>query len=465
MLNGQRPHVDFYSNLGVLTYVPTLVSLWLAHGTAWAFGYGQAITALGVGLWSYMLARNRFTDASLVLLCLAMTLFTAAPSSIGWLVLKIGPATTYNRLGYALIVLILIEAVSVNQRVGPRNEFVGGLSSGCVLGTLLFLKITYCAAGIFLLLALIPCRPQTRDRCIGIALGSSLIVGVLLSYLRFALGPMIKDLLMVAGAKRVHLEAYMLDEIFQQAGLVLVFSIGAGLCLMRQNRNDRAKVILTAGVLVSVVGLLLIFSNTEEAGFPLGGLWAIIVLNECTVSVPTKTAQRDYLQVSVVAFGFVLAAGTALSGALSIGAGLAGRIHYPNRVQSLDSPVLRGFLIAGDERWYTDFVNDGLALIRKFQQPNDSVMALDFANPFSFALGMKPARGGTTVLNYQTTFGDVSRPSGDALLGSASLVMLPKTFSDGSLYLSIDRLYGPYLDAHFVLIAESNSWKLYRRHR
>src|SRR5947209_18349739 len=32
MMNGQRPHIDFYSHLGVLTYAPTVLGLWLSRG-------------------------------------------------------------------------------------------------------------------------------------------------------------------------------------------------------------------------------------------------------------------------------------------------------------------------------------------------------------------------------------------------------------------------------------------------
>jgi hypothetical protein len=124
--------------------------------------------------------------------------------------------------------------------------------------------------------------------------------------------------------------------------------------------------------------------------------------------------------------------------------------------------VLSGFSVAGDERWYADFVNDGFALIRRFRGPEDTVMCLDFTNPFSYGLRMKPAPGGTTVLRYQTNFKDDSRPSAGALFGSAKLVMLPKFFSDGSLAGSVERLYGSSLDAQFELIGESTSWKLYR---
>jgi len=76
---------------------------------------------------------------------------------------------------------------------------------------------------------------------------------------------------------------------------------------------------------------------------------------------------------------------------------------------------------------------------------------------------MKPAPGGTTVLQYQTTFSDRFRPSAAFLFGSADLVALPKKFSDGSLDVVIERFYGPYLRSHFREIGESRDWRLFYR--
>ena len=52
-----------------------------------------------------MLGRKRLVDVPLALMCLAVTLMAMAPFALGF-PLKMGPATTYNRLGYALIALV-----------------------------------------------------------------------------------------------------------------------------------------------------------------------------------------------------------------------------------------------------------------------------------------------------------------------------------------------------------------------
>ena len=77
---------------------------------------------------------------------------------------------------------------------------------------------------------------------------------------------------------------------------------------------------------------------------------------------------------------------------------MAGRIYIPQRVRALDSPILSGFLPAGDDFSYGEFVNDGLSLVAKYRRPGDTVMSLDFTNPFSYSLGNETgARGNNGV--------------------------------------------------------------------
>jgi hypothetical protein len=127
---------------------------------------------------------------------------------------------------------------------------------------------------------------------------------------------------------------------------------------------------------------------------------------------------------------------------------------------AFQADVLAGFRTY--ETHYVDLVNDGLRLLNQHRKADDTVMALDFSNPFSYALGMPPAPGGATTLHYRGNFSDAHHPAPERLFGLASLVMAPVVPSDQSLIFSIPRIYGPYLAAHFHLIGESPGWRLYR---
>src|ERR1700681_4846280 len=43
VINGQRPHVDFYTGLGPMTYLMTAAGMVIAGGNAAGLAYGQAI--------------------------------------------------------------------------------------------------------------------------------------------------------------------------------------------------------------------------------------------------------------------------------------------------------------------------------------------------------------------------------------------------------------------------------------
>ncbi len=465
MMNGQRPHIDFYSHVGVLTYVPTVAGLWLAHGTAWSFGYGQALAGLLLAAWAYLLGRDRMADVPLALMCVTVAFVSVAPFAPGYFVFKMGSGTTYNRFGYALISLLLLEAVCGPKGMRPRSDFWGGVSTGLILVTTLFLKITYFGVAALLIVVLLPCLTQKRARWIGMA--SALLVALLVfcGYFGFSMGPMVRDLTTIAGGKHIFFPKYMLDEIVQHAITAVALAGAVALLWLSKNSPGKALSAAIAGIAVAFCGMVLILGNSEQSGFPLLAFLAIILLNELVLVEPEHAFAPDYFQSSVLLLGSAFILGLLFSSAAGTVSALAGRVVVPRVYPPFRSPILSGFVPMGDDYLYTGFVNDGLDLVRKFRRPGDTIMSLDFTNPFSYGLGMKPAPGGTTVLQYNTTFNDRFRPSAKSLFGAAELVAVPKTFSDGSLEGNVERLYGPYLRSHFSLVGESASWLLYRRNR
>lgn len=434
LLNGQRPHIDFYSFIGVLAYAPTALAMLISHNGPNAFGYGQALQSLALGMWAYVLARKRIPGVPGVLFTLAITLLAATPFALGYAPLELSPATTYNRYGYAAIALIMLEAFAQRR----RSDFWGGVSTGSLLVILFFLKMSYFAGAVVLVAALVPCRVQTLQRWIGIGLGTAALTFPFCAYFSFQFTPMFRDLAMVAGAKRVHLRAYHFDSIFTDAAAIAGFGAVTALVLLSSQRARSARATLIATLAVCLTGLVLIFSNCEPHGLPLSLFFVLIAAGQFdfrTSGIPHLFRAVVLVWASVFALAVLTPSVLAFAYAASVKA---------------------------PDALYQAYVDDGLELLRHNRKPDDTVMSLDFTNPFSFALGMKPARGGTTALQFQTTFGEAHRPSAEWLFGSAKLVIVPKTFSDGSLQDSIPRLYGPYLNSHFKLVAESAQWRLYR---
>ena len=279
MISGQKPHSDFYSHLGFLTYAPTVAGLWIARGSAWGFGYGQALTGIILGIWAFVLGRKRLADLSLALMCIAVTLMTVAPFALGF-PLKVGPATTYNRLGYALIALCILEAIAKTSG-SSSVEFWGGFSSGCVVAISLFLKVTYFAAAGMLLVMLTPCRAQKRIRWAGVAAGFTATFLLCCAYLGFNLRPMLQDLITIGGGKHIHPGGYLVDEILQNAAVTLTFVVLAALLV--QSHGQSGSRVAWAGIVICSAGLALILGNSEESGFPLACFLAIVILDQLSL--------------------------------------------------------------------------------------------------------------------------------------------------------------------------------------
>ena len=216
--------------------------------------------------------------------------------------------------------------------------------------------------------------------------------------------------------------------------------------------------------MVAVAGALLIFGNQESSGTPLAAFLAIIIATR--VSAPSlKTSSSSSLFRAAVLFlcsGYVI--GSLVPNALGISKGLyAASIRTPHAPR-MEAPLLDGFVPVGADEAYTNYVNDGLRLLGKHRRSGETIMCLDFSDPFSYGLAIPPATGGATGIDYLSTFDDMHKQSAEQLFGHADLVMLPKIFTDAGLTDSIPRIYGSYLAAHFRPVSETPCcWRLYRR--
>ncbi|MDQ6678826.1 MAG: hypothetical protein M3Z09_16200 [Acidobacteriota bacterium] len=462
ILNGQIPHADFFDSLGPAAYLPTVAGLLLAGGKAEGFGCGQALCALSLGFWSYLISRDRLSDAGRLLFCLVVVSSAAAPFALGDSPFLISPATTYNRYGYAFTALILLEGIMEPKDKRAWAEMVGGVSTGAVLVLLLFLKITFFIGAALLVAVLAACRPQARVRWNAMLLGFVATMLLFSAYLRFDLRPMWQDFAMLAGAKHINPADYMIESILESAGLLFVFTVSAALFLLDQNRSKQARTALISGAAVCLAGLLFIFTSYERAGFPLQAILPILVVDLLTARIRVVSRLEKTFLFSILLWAGALILTSLVPNAVSLSYGVAHKIRINHRYEPMHSPALSRFIPIQEDQAYQLFVNDGIALLKQYRRLGDSVMSLDFTNPFSYGLAMKPARGGAICLQYRTTFDDAHKPSPEWLFGYATLVMVPKQFSDGTLDDSIPRLYGPYLRDHFSFVSESAQWRLYR---
>ena len=461
MFNGQRPHVDFYSGLGFLTYVQTELGLMVANWRAEGIVYGNVAVALLCGCAAYVLSRKRLADVPCILITLFTTLVAVAPFNIGESPMRITMAMFYNREGYAILNLILLE--SMCAPIEATNEFWTGLLTGVLTAALLFLKVSYFGAAVLLVLGLIFVRRQPGSRWLGIVLGgiSVLVAGFI--YLG-GIGPFMSDMTMLSRAKhfdRWVLEWRFYDVVRYSMAPLAAFSLSAVLISDKERTRRSLVRIAIATACVAAVGLITLAGNWQEYLTPTNATLAIILVSGVLAATGTSPARMRTMF-------FTWAAVLILVPMLTDALGLAYMVRLRQsehtklaRLHLFEGPLLAN--MTSEDNKYVDFFNEGYRLLKRNLRPNDTVMTFDFLNPYSWALGLRPAEGGSTWMHYQTNFNEQWHPSPERFIGSASLILVPTDPKRQETAEYAVPIYGDYLHAHFQLIDRTKSWDLYRR--
>ncbi len=478
-VNGLRPHVDYDSPWGPVTFLLAALGLKLSGYGVDGIGYGNAVAALIVGVWAFFLGKNRLASPVRLLLSLFLAALVAAPYALGNSPFVSSHAMVYNRYGYALVGLILMETFQP-PRAGGR-ELTGGISTGAALSLALFLKASYflMAAGLTGVLSLFLWRVAPR-RIFGIILGFSLASVCMMAYLRFDLSAMLGDLRMAAGARSESLSAAaglwnLVNHAAVLLGAVLV-GFAASLVLGNRVRRWRGFRLCLVGAFLYFVDIAIMSSNAQGDVLPVCAIFAILVVNLTTEdqeALPAAEARssRAYY-AAMLCFGAVLFVPQFISdlAGLGYGAWKKERPSTPAAVLRFTSPNLRPLLLydganpRSNGRTYTTYVNDGVALLERETKPDELVQTMDMTNPFPYALGRRPPRGGIAAMSYHYTLSDQHRPSDDRYFGNADIVMVPKhPAQDDIFYTDFWKAYEPGLQQRYKLAAESDWWLMYRR--
>jgi len=482
VVNGQRPHLDYTSAWGPLSFVIFALGLKLSHFTANGIGYGTALFGLIIGLWTYRLGRYRLQPFARLIFSLFMVGMIIAPYALSFGVLATTNAMIYNRFGYALLGLILLESMQPVQNLHVKtSELLDGFSTGAAVALTFFLKISYFFAAILLIVGIsIIIRQFARNRIFGFILGFSLISTAFLFYLDFNLQAIFHDLQMAAGARSKSLSYNELLNKFTWNAVylpgVILFSIASARAMSSKGLHWKNLKLPFIGTLVFVTDMFLILTNQQRFELPLIASFSLIVINNVTTHYRTRQNEgflpfnRTYVILLLVGAAFFLP--IFVSQFISL-AYAAMEKNDPSRLESTSpfkQPCLADLLLyegnqpSSNGRQYTTYINEGVALLQAVSKKDETVQTIDMFNPFPFALGRKPPTGGIAAAAYNYTFSDNHRPSDDQFFGNADIVMVPKKpAATGSYHFGILKIYGPALKRDFYPVEESEWWYLYRR--
>ena len=481
VLWGQRPHVDYSSGLGPVTYLISALGVKLAGGNLNGLGYGNALAGVAIGIWAYVLLVRRVSGWLAVAGAAMLCLLALAPLQLGESFRLSTIAMSYNRQGYALLGLLIIESFPMRPQE-PARGWGGALSTGAVCAILLFLKANYFLVSVVLAAVSLMWNGRfERRRMAGLAIGFAVVAMAFLAYLRFDIGAMWRDLRMAADARSGAVSPAFVMQVFAEnfPGFLILAAMGA--LVAPPGAADRGWVgrvlhfrVLLLAAMVYCAGVLLLVTNCQLERLPLHELLALLFL-DCILASWWLDV-RYAAVMAVVGIGLIL--GTQSSDGLAVLNGLRLKLNtptayaYPVSGGGFDGAVFVDDNLEnkGTHRAYGNFLalylNDGTALLRREIKPGEKVITMDTYNAFPFALGIEPPRGGMASATYQYLFSDRLHPSPDAFFGTADVVMFPKEHAlTDAKWVGMTKYYIPEMERRFVEVAESAQWRLYRRRK
>jgi hypothetical protein len=484
VLYGLRPHLDFWSPWGPVSFLLAALGLRLTHGAPSAVGVANAIAAALIALWVYGIGRRRLEAIPASLAALYTALLACTPCPLGeppWLS---SHAMFYNRLGYALLVPLMLECFAwpAPTRAPGRERWWGGFSTGAAAALALFLKASFSLVGLgFVAISLLSLRD--RRRIIGLAAGSGAVSLAALAYLRFNAGAVLHALRMAAGARTEGLPPNALPHALTNYPVPFVILLGLALAASRLKPRPeewlgRFQLPILA-VAVHLASIALLSTNQQDGGFPLAAVFAVIVASRLAgAGAPAGSAvmRPDSYRngATLLACAFLFVPPFAVD-AWALTAAAVHKVSPPLPACSapFTEPRLAGLILCdrpgevlpeSNGLAYTTYVNEGASILRRYGHPTDKVLTMDMQDPFPYALGWPPPRGGTASSAFNVTLSGRYRPAMDEFFGDATVVMVPKHPAELAERLDgFNRIYLPEVPRRFRLVAESDWWRLYRR--
>jgi hypothetical protein len=472
--NGQVPYRDFYLALGPLEYSVTAAAMFLTGGAPSAIALGNVAFGIAFGVWGWFLSRRRMSMLPSLVAAGWLVLTATSPTPIGVPATDLSCAMSYNRHGYALLGILLIECAFLDR----RSKFAGGVSSGVLLALLAFLKLNFFGCGCVLILASIAfVRRDSFSRIWGIVLGFVCASLPFLIFLRFSLAPYFADLRTATHARIHVLNGVDAFNQIMGSGDVVILTIATIVTIsLASERSLRWATMVSFLALWSLVVVSCAMLSQSDAAegkvFVLLPLWAILLLGKLSAVYPDSQEKSSVSLVALMCIGslfvcfFQDAASILTLVRYSLPPLRASGFHLAHPGMGR----LRFFETGAQEKNEADrlstaqylsaSVNQGVALLDKYAQPSETILTLGFTNPFPYIERRRPAIGGSPWLSVTNNLPTTNLPDPLRIFGNADLIMLPTCHKgDPPLHAA----YKPYLLEHFSYVASATCWSLYRR--
>jgi len=513
LLAGQRPHVDFYSPLGAVPLLVTALGMLVAGPRGAALSYGPAIVFPFVTLAAWWIARRRLPALHALVFCSMVGFTLVATHYPGHPFHDTTYAAQYNRLGGALLAVLLLQMLLPPRNADRDSGSAGvagvleGLCAGVILGLLMFTKITYFGMGVAAVAMAGWSCFRLRIAAWSAMVGAGAAVWFcVVWYLGFDFAAFDADMKMLAAVQDPDYRIVALANAVRwnrgALGLLAVMMV----LLVRPMRRGNLDAELSSWLLtatMAVVGIfvgLFIYSTDGISGMPPAFAVAALVLAEnlrrrCVISGPLQpeTFERGFKYLLASALAAYLAGVIIVHGSLSVAYSFGwhwlhadrlpttavvqsrtmGDVLLPPRAdeaQLVDrDAVIAGILKRDPEQpaltsyQYACWTNDGLDLLRRHVNGESRIFVMDWVNPFSFALELPSPRGDALYWHAGRVFDEEHFPDADRVFREVTLVMVPNRAIQPASKRALARVYGRVLQSRFQPIDQSKLWTLYAR--
>ncbi|MGB7759913.1 MAG: hypothetical protein WBL61_08795 [Bryobacteraceae bacterium] len=484
--HGQVPNRDFSSAFGPLFFLIQAAGLAISRMRPEGIGYANALFGAAVSLWIYGAARHRLAPAWACALAVYAVLLITAPFSLGFNPLSFSYAMLYNRYGYALLAIIVLEC-GLHALRTPAEAPQGpgrALSIGAAWALAAFVKISYGIAAVPFLLVWACCGDNRGRRLAALCGGFAVVSAIMLCYLRFDLSDLFRDLAYAAGGRSARArQAPMLSPVaaIESVPLLLLAALsagGTGGAASCNARWQRARVWLFVLITVGVSGFLL-STNHQAMSLPLGGFAAVLLVDSIARHDAGGSPYAPHRLLALF-LGALCFLPLATMNGVSLGAAAWERYRGPEpaavRLESERGASMIFGRVEGAMTSetggpaYVEALNDGLDLIRARTEPGAGVLTIDQFNPFNYLLDRPSPRGGMAAASYKNFFSDAAHPSAGRYFGDARYVLVRKYSqsvqdfpTEDYLIQGLLRIYRPALEQRFRPVAETGHWSLWRR--
>lgn len=454
---GQVPNRDFHSSLGPLVYLIPAAGYWIAGSFGTAMPVGMALVVLGFTAAAVHVLQSRLRPALAVPTGAFLIVLLAVPINLGDRISALSFAMFYNRIGWAAIALILVMYLRPAYP-RKRQNLADAVCAAAMILLQLYTKVTYGAVAVAFLCLVLLDRQQRRWSAL--ALLTVLACAAVVELLWQSTGAHIRDLLETArvSGERSASTLYLLA--LRNLADLVVFGLMAGLALWR-NRSPRDGLFYALCV---AAGLMILSQNAHT--------WGMVTLyaGAAVAAERAMEGRAGDLRATVSAgvpllllllmLPPTLYNATALTVHFALAMGDAGRpLGLRNfgdvRYAGLWSPGNRGF-----SQLYVESIDKGGEVLATLGTPPERVAVLDFANPFSAGLGLRPPEGDWAWLHWGRNIDAEHHLPPERLLGDVQILMEPKI---GINSRPLRNLYGAYIDLHFDLLCETQEWRAYLR--